>query len=733
MIQLPEYFRVPIKGLSNSYSQLFLSNYFPSGMLIVLASFVDPIAGICGLAMAFFTNVIALSFNLPKWKIENGSLAFNSLLTGLFLGHSYNLSIYLLLILFAGSLLTLMLTVIFENWLGKQSLPFLSIPFLFSVWLLKLSTENISNLDPNSTQIFVLNHVLRVVGEGGLFTYQFLENFPFPLWLSSYLKSLGAVIFQYSILSGMLIALALLIHSRIAFSLSLIGFVSGYAFYQMVGADMNDLTFGLIGFNFILTAMALGGFFLIPSTSSYLLVIVLTPAIALIGIASEKVLGLFNLPVLSLPFNAGVLLFLYFLYFREKSKFLQLTPVQLFSPEKNLYRYLNQKGRFGNEQTFKLGLPIMGTWRVSQGHAGKITHLDDWQYAWDFDLTDEENRTYRLPGLNTEDYYCYGMPVLAPAYGQIVKVVDGIHDNEINKVNLSQNWGNTVIIQHAPGLFSKLSHLKSGSIRVVEGEWVFKGQTLALVGNSGRSPEPHLHFQLQSTPYIGSKTLNIPLSYYMLKEKEKDQFRFVNWGIPKEESLVCNPLINNVLFESLNFLPGRKLVWNKKGSNNLGLDTWEVYTDAYNQTYFFDRKNNATLYFFNQNGLFESRTFYGNKDSLLFQFYLCSQQILQSWYPGLELKNEVEITGLFNPFERLLQDWVAPFFRFLKTEFKITYAYNDNDITQSKIILKGELLSTRLGLFHSSTQFELEFFNKQLYAFRFENKKGKQEAICSES
>lgn len=731
MIQLPEFIKIPAKGLANSYSQLFLSNNQLAGILIALASFVDPIAGICGLAMAFITNVMAWLFHLPNWKIENGSLAFNSLLTGLFLGHSYNLSEYLALILLAGSFLSLILTVNTEAILAKHNLPYLSVPFLLSVWLLKLSTDNISNLDPNSTQIFVFNHVLRISGEGGLFTYQFLENLPLPIWVSSYLKSLGAVLFQYSTLSGLVIALALIIHSRIAFSLSLIGFITGYAFYQMMGADMNDLTFGFIGFNFILTALALGGFFLIPSASSYFLVIVLTPAIALIGIASESVLAKFGLPLLSLPFNAGVILFLYFLYFRTKSKHLLLTPVQLVSPEKNLYRYLNQKGRFGNEQAIKLSLPIVGTWRISQGHAGKITHLDDWQYAWDFDLTDDENRTYRLPGFSPEDYFCYGLPVVAPALGQVVKVVDGIHDNEINKVNLGQNWGNTIVIQHSPTLFSKLSHLKSGSIRVAEGEWVAKGQTLALVGNSGRSPEPHLHFQLQATPYIGSKTLNIPLSNFMVKVDKG--FQFVTQGIPEENALVCNPISNQTLAEALNFLPGKKLVWNKNGAKSKGLEVWEVFTDAYNQTYFHDAKNNATLYFQNKNGLFESRTFYGNKNTLLFQFHLCSQQILQSWYPDLELKNEVEISSLFNPTELFLQDWVAPFFRFLKTEYRINYAFNDNDITQSKIILKGELRSTRLGIFHSSSQFELEFFNKQLVAFRFESKREKLEATCSEN
>jgi hypothetical protein len=175
-------------GLANSYAQLFLSANPVAGILIGLASFTDPIAGLAGLLMAFFTNVIAFLFHLDKEKIKSGTFAFNGLLTGLFLGYSYNISYYLLLIIFAGSFLCLMLTVVFDGILGAKKLPFLSIPFLLSVWILKLSTEGFNSLDPNSTQIFVFNHIYRVGGENLLKSYEFLEGLPIPLIIKVYSK-----------------------------------------------------------------------------------------------------------------------------------------------------------------------------------------------------------------------------------------------------------------------------------------------------------------------------------------------------------------------------------------------------------------------------------------------------------------------------------------------------------------------------------------------------------------
>ena len=40
------------------------------------------------------------------------------------------------------------------------------------------------------------------------------------------------------------------------------------------------------------------------------------------------------------------------------------------------------------------------------------------------------------------------------------------------------------------------AHLQPGSLKVHEGEKVRRGQVLGLVGNSGNSTEPHLHFDL---------------------------------------------------------------------------------------------------------------------------------------------------------------------------------------------------------------------------------------------
>lgn len=56
--------------------------------------------------------------------------------------------------------------------------------------------------------------------------------------------------------------------------------------------------------------------------------------------------------------------------------------------------------------------------------------------------------------------------------------------------------GNYVILNLGHGRFALYAHLQPGSIRVKEGQRVRAGQVLGVVGSSGSSTLPHLHFQL---------------------------------------------------------------------------------------------------------------------------------------------------------------------------------------------------------------------------------------------
>lgn len=186
---------------------------------------------------------------------------------------------------------------------------------------------------------------------------------------------MGAIFFQYNLLAGILIAAGLLIYSRIAFTLSIFGFSLAWYFYEFIGADISVLGYSYIGFNYILTSIALGGFFIIPSRWSYLWLLWLLPLVIVVTVSLQQLFAVFRLGVYALPFNIVVITFLYVLKIRGKpGQRLVETKIQHFSPEKNLYYQQVTNDRFFSAEEVPVSLPVMGEWTISQGYHGEHTH-----------------------------------------------------------------------------------------------------------------------------------------------------------------------------------------------------------------------------------------------------------------------------------------------------------------------------------------------------------------------
>lgn len=67
----------------------------------------------------------------------------------------------------------------------------------------------------------------------------------------------------------------------------------------------------------------------------------------------------------------------------------------------------------------------------------------------------------------------------------------------------STGFGNWIVIQEDNGLLTIYGHMDSGNLYVLPGERVTQGQVISLVGNSGLSSGPHLHFSV-ATSFDGS-------------------------------------------------------------------------------------------------------------------------------------------------------------------------------------------------------------------------------------
>jgi len=433
-------FQTFIKVVTNSYSQVFFSDNKVFAVILLGVSFIDLFAGICGLFSVLVTAVAAKWFGLNIEQTKKGIYGFNSLLTGLGLGIYFAPGWLLFLILVLAAIFTLFLSVAMEGVIGKYALPYLSIPFILSFWTVTLATREFTALGISERGIYSLNDLYILGGDRLVQIYEWWNSIVIPPSLKTYFISLGAIFFQFNVLSGIIIAFGLLYYSRIAFSLSLLGFYSAFYFYQLIGADLTVFNYSYIGFNFILTAIAIGGFFIIPSKLSYLWTVLLMPLVVILVVSLNKIFMAFALPIYSLPFNIIVLLFLYVLKFRVSNyQHLSEVVIQQNSPEKNLYSYQNYLARFRQKTPVSIKLPFYGEWMVTQGHDGEFTHQGLWKHAWDFMIVDEDIKTYTDKGDYPEDYYCYGKAVTAPADGIGEEVVDNVPDNIIGEVDVKNN------------------------------------------------------------------------------------------------------------------------------------------------------------------------------------------------------------------------------------------------------------------------------------------------------
>jgi hypothetical protein len=155
-----------------------------------------------------------------------------------------------------------------------------------------------------------------------------------------------------------------------------------------------------------------------------------------------------------------------------------------------------------------LRLPFRGEWFVFSGGrtVSENPHALARDQRFSIDLVMLENKSsHSGDGRKNEDYYCFGVPILAPADARVVAASDTVKDNVPGVLNAAEPLGNHVILDHGNGEYSFLAHLKRGSVLVKAGDPVKAGQPLAACGNSGHSSEPHLHVHLQTTatPFDG--------------------------------------------------------------------------------------------------------------------------------------------------------------------------------------------------------------------------------------
>lgn len=588
-----------ITTMFRGYSYILFSDNTLLGIAIFSLSFLNPSAGVHSLVAFLGALLFGKMTGHDKKSMVQGLYLYNPILVGLSIGFLFKISLLSILYTFIIGVFTFIVSVSFSSvFYNLFRLPILNLPFAIT-----------------ATVIYLAHFRYRTLLTFNPDTLNWLNIEFLPYYLHGLFKAIGTLIFLPYDYVGIVLLAVFFINSRINFFLILIGFYVGTCFHALFSSSLTNSLLGQYSFNFILISLALGGYFLIPSKRSYTIA-TLGVIVATIMIDAMTVFWIdFGIPVFTLPFAVTVLIVLYVL---RISGYPYITYAFLKSPEENLEHWYNFKERFN---TFLPApkLPFSGEWSVYQGFDDKWTHQGLWKHAVDFVIRDiHSGETFKNDGSQLSDYLCYKKPVLSPVNGIVVAHEMELVDNPIGTVDKENNWGNYIIIYSDFGYYLEISHLHKGSVTVKDGDRVTVGQKIGACGNSGYSPQPHIHMQVQKYNYIGSPTIPFTFSHTiangvfvkkLVETKAGDKFC----------AMTISRRVNNLMLFILDDRFTYECHIRGKRVGDLEL---MVRMDLDGSYFLEDQKRGSRLYFSHVEGLFSFTSFTGDDQSLLRLFYL---------------------------------------------------------------------------------------------------------------
>ncbi|MGA7913887.1 MAG: M23 family metallopeptidase [Candidatus Acidiferrales bacterium] len=177
-------------------------------------------------------------------------------------------------------------------------------------------------------------------------------------------------------------------------------------------------------------------------------------------------------------------------------------------------------------------IPVDGHAYISQRYA------IDWVEAF------PDGKTYQGDANENKNYKIYLAEIHSVADGVVTETKDGIPQNvpgansRAVPITLETVGGNHMIVDIGGGRFAFYAHMQPGSLRVKVGEHVKTGEVLGLVGNTGNSTEPHLHFDIcDASSMLACEGLPYALASFEVTGKAEDEGKIKLYATPVTRTL----------------------------------------------------------------------------------------------------------------------------------------------------------------------------------------------------
>ena len=209
-----------------------------------------------------------------------------------------------------------------------------------------------------------------------------------------------------------------------------------------------------------------------------------------------------------------------------------------------------------NGKAIVIDPPLTGEdWQAGNGPSNKSIHRRalipiegrayiSQRYAIDWVQLYPDGKTYKGDPADNRNYRDYGAEIHAVADGVVTAAQDGIPQNTPTAktlavpITLETVGGNHVIVEIERGVYAFYAHMQTGSVRVKVGDKVSRGEVLGLLGNSGNSSEPHLHFHIfDANSELGCEGLPYAFPSYEVQGKGSGWKPSDSSAAPKKETM----------------------------------------------------------------------------------------------------------------------------------------------------------------------------------------------------
>jgi len=122
---------------------------------------------------------------------------------------------------------------------------------------------------------------------------------------------------------------------------------------------------------------------------------------------------------------------------------------------------------------------------------------------------------WRSDPINGERAYHRGLDIRGQRGSEIKATADG----KVIRQRYDKGEGHFILIDHGNGFRTKFAHLQKSLVK--KGDQVARGQVIGLVGNSGRSTGPHVHYEIHYDDKIVNPTRFVRINRYLKRYLKK--------------------------------------------------------------------------------------------------------------------------------------------------------------------------------------------------------------------